>query len=74
MLQVQNDEVFVNPGNFTLDRNSILNTFKTLPTKVVIPNSGEGTMSMEAFSLFLFKVIYLVDYSVCNISGENKTE
>ena len=31
-------------------------------------------MSMEAFSLFLFKVIYLVDYSVCNISEENKAE
>ena len=38
MLQVQNGEVFVNPENFPLDRNSILNTFKKLPTKVVIPN------------------------------------
>lgn len=64
MLQVQNDEVFVNSENFPLDRNPILNTFKVLPTKVNIPTQAEGTMSIEALSLFLFKVIYLVDLSI----------
>ena len=71
MLQVQNDEVFVNSENFPLDRNPILNTFKVLPTKVNIPTQAEGTMSIEALSLFLFKVIYLVDLSIWNNSLEN---